>query len=144
MTPNGLGNAVFEYQWLADDTEVAGATSSTYTPVEADVGKTIKVRVSFTDGGGNPESLTSTATAPGDPAADETGPPGPIWSAILTVGRIGGNYGYQSFLNPRAGLAHPGLVRSGRRYLHRWQHPDGGGLLYGFWRGPGVAGRLHA
>ena len=44
---DGLGNAVFEYQWLADNTEVAGATSSTYTPVDADVGKTIKVRVSF-------------------------------------------------------------------------------------------------
>ena len=100
---DGLGNAVFEYQWIADDTEVAGATSSTYTPVDADVGKTIKVRVTFTDEGGNPESLTSTATAPVDPAADETGPPGPIWSATLTVGRVGENYGYQRFLNPRAG-----------------------------------------
>ena len=104
---DGLGNAVFEYQWLADDTEVAGATSSTYTPVDADVGKTIKVRVTFTDGGGNPESLTSTATAPVAPAADETEPPGPIWSAILTVGRIGENYGYQSFLNPQVGSLVP-------------------------------------
>ena len=104
---DGLGNAVFEYQWLADDTEVAGATSSTYTPVDADVGKAIKVRVSFTDGGGNPESLTSTATAPVAPAADETDPPGPIWSAILTVGRIGENYGYQSFLNPQVGSLVP-------------------------------------
>ena len=104
---DGLGNAVFEYQWLAENTEVAGATSSTYTPVDADVGKTIKVRVTFTDGGGNPESLTSTATAPVAPAADETEPPGPIWSAILTVGRIGENYGYQSFLNPQVGSLVP-------------------------------------
>ena len=60
---DGLGNAVFEYQWLAEDTEVAGATSSTYTPVDADVGKTIKVRVSFADGKNNQEALTSEPTA---------------------------------------------------------------------------------
>ena len=104
---DGLGNAVFEYQWIAEDTEVAGATSSTYAPVDADVGKTIKVRVTFTDEGSNPESLTSTATAPVAPAADETEPPGPIWSAILTVGRTGENYGYQSFLNPQVGSLVP-------------------------------------
>ena len=63
--------------------------------------------MSFTDGGGNPESLTSTATSPVAPAADETEPPGPIWSAILTVGRIGENYGYQSFLNPQVGTLVP-------------------------------------
>ena len=104
---DGLGNAVFEYQWLADDTEVAGATSSTYTPVDADVGKAIKVRVSFTDGGGNPESLTSAATASVAPAADDTEYSCPIVSATLTVGQVGENYGYQSFLNPRAGSLIP-------------------------------------
>ena len=46
---DGLDNAAFSYQWLADDTEVAGATGSTYTLVEADEGKAIKVQVSFTD-----------------------------------------------------------------------------------------------
>ena len=35
----------------------------TYTLVAADAGKTIKMRVSFTDDGGNAESLTSAATA---------------------------------------------------------------------------------
>ena len=60
---DGLGNAVFEYQWLAEDTEVAGATSSTYTPVDADQGKTLRVRVSFTDDADNQESLTSAPTA---------------------------------------------------------------------------------
>ena len=104
---DGLGNAVFEYQWIADDTEVAGATSSTYTPVDADKDKTIKVRVGFTDGGGNPESLTSPATAPVAPAADDTEYSCPIVSATLTVGRVGDNYGYQSFLNPQAGSLIP-------------------------------------
>ena len=60
---DGLTNATYTYQWLTDDTEVSGATSSTYTLVAADVGKAIKVRVSFTDDAGNEESLTSDATA---------------------------------------------------------------------------------
>ena len=59
---NGLSNATFGYQWLADDAELSGATSSSYTLVAADKGKAIKVRVSFTDDGGNDESLTSAAT----------------------------------------------------------------------------------
>ena len=60
---DGLTNVSFSYQWLAEDTEIAGATSSTYTPVDADVGKTIKVRVSFADGKNNQEALTSEPTA---------------------------------------------------------------------------------
>ena len=59
---DGLGNAVFAYQWLADDSNISGATDSTYTLVAADAGKTIKVRVSFTDDAGNNEELTSVAT----------------------------------------------------------------------------------
>ena len=59
---DGLDNVPFSYQWLADDVEIAGATSDTYTPVSADEGKTIKVRVSFTDSANNTETLTSDAT----------------------------------------------------------------------------------
>ena len=63
---DGLGSGVFEYQWVrgdgTTDTDIAGATGATYTLVAADEGKTVKVRVSFTDGGGNPESQTSAAT----------------------------------------------------------------------------------
>ena len=58
-----LENAVFSYQWLADDAEIQGATDSTYTLTDADEGRTVKVRVSFTDDAGNEETLTSTATA---------------------------------------------------------------------------------
>ena len=60
---DGLNHAVFEYQWLADDAEIEGASGSTYTPTSADEGKTIEVRVTFTDDAGNEESLTSAATA---------------------------------------------------------------------------------
>ena len=59
---DGLGNVQYEYQWLADDSDISGATNATYTLVAADEGKAIKVRVSFTDDEGNDESLTSAAT----------------------------------------------------------------------------------
>ena len=60
---DGLTNATFTYQWLADDAAISGATGSTYMLVAADAGKAIKVRVTFTDDAGNEESLTSVATA---------------------------------------------------------------------------------
>ena len=59
---DGLSNVQYEYQWLADDSDISGATNATYTPVAADEGKVIKVRVSFTDDAGNEETLTSAAT----------------------------------------------------------------------------------
>ena len=60
---DGLDNAVFGYQWLADEADITGKTASTYTLVDTDEGRTIKVRVSFTDDAGNSERLTSAATA---------------------------------------------------------------------------------
>ena len=53
----------YSYQWLADDTEIDGATSSTYAVQASDNGKVIKVRGTFTDGANNEESLTSTGTS---------------------------------------------------------------------------------
>ena len=58
----GVTNAAFTYQWLADDADISGATGSSYTLADADEGKTIKVRVSFTDDAGNDESLTRAPT----------------------------------------------------------------------------------
>ena len=60
---DGLTGVSYRYQWVAGDTDIEGATSSTYTLVEADQGKTIKVKVTFTDDADNEESLTSEATA---------------------------------------------------------------------------------
>ena len=60
---DGLGNANFAYQWLADDAEINGANASTYTLVATDVGNAIKVRVSFTDDADSDEELTSAGTA---------------------------------------------------------------------------------
>ena len=60
---DGLTNVSYSYQWLADDAEIDGATSSTYTVQSTDNGKVIKVRVSFTDNARNDESLTSDGTS---------------------------------------------------------------------------------
>ncbi len=87
---DGMSGAVFSYQWLANGADVAGATSDTYTPVADDVGKAIKVKVSFRDDRNHQESLTSAATAAVTAAADESA----VWSATLTVGSSGSFHGY--------------------------------------------------
>ena len=87
---DGLGNAAFNYQWLADDAEVNGANASSYTLVAADAGKAIRVRVSFTDDAGNDEQLSSAATGavvaapPPPPNAPATGVP-----TITGTARVG-------------------------------------------------------
>ena len=88
---DGLDAAIFEYQWVSNDgnadTDIAGATDSTYTIVPGDRGMTIKVRVSFTDGAGNQESLTSEPTGRvGDPGiCDRT----PAVMAAIVAGMTG-------------------------------------------------------
>ena len=56
---DGLENAVFQYQWLSDDADIAGATGATYTVESGDIDKAITVRVTFTDDAGHEETLTS-------------------------------------------------------------------------------------
>ncbi len=58
---DGLGT--LSYQWNRDGVAIDGATSETYTLVQADVGKTITATVSYTDGEGTLESVTSVATS---------------------------------------------------------------------------------
>ena len=76
---DGLDNVSFSYQWLSSrDTAISGATGSTYTLVSTDLGKIIKVKVTFTDDAGNEETLTSAATtavAGAVPAQVDSGSP---------------------------------------------------------------------
>ena len=79
MDADGLTGVTYTYQWIrvaTDDTEtnIASATASTYTLVAADLGTTIKVKVSFTDDASNAETLTSVATAAVAAAPDTTPP----------------------------------------------------------------------
>ncbi len=57
---DGLGT--FSYQWYADHTAITGATASTCTMADAQLGKVITVAVNYTDGHGTAESVTSSAT----------------------------------------------------------------------------------
>ena len=73
---DGMRGATVRYQWMANDgstdTDIQGATSSSYTLTDADAGATIRVRMSFTDGQGHDETLNS---APTEPVVGD-GPPG--------------------------------------------------------------------
>ena len=75
---DGLDNVSYSYQWIANDgtndAEIGGQTGSTYTLTDEDVGKSIKVRVSFTDDADNAETRTSEATD--TVAATKPGVPG--------------------------------------------------------------------
>ena len=81
---DGLTDADFAYQWVRSElgsnseTDIAGATGSSYAVTSDDAGKAIKVRVAFTDDAGNEESLTSfgVVAAPALPEAQVPDPPG--------------------------------------------------------------------
>ena len=102
---DGLTNVSYSYQWVRVDADgmsnpadITDATDATYTLVDADLGKTLKVRVTFDDDGGNTETLTSAATATVTPAAGAPNSPTNL-SATVGVGQV----------------------------VLVWQHPSGGG-----------------
>ena len=87
----------FSFQWVQVDgtteTEV-GTDSATYTPVGADIGKKIKVKVTFTDNDGNAEGpLESDATASVTAAPAAPCPSDADWCTTLTVGVVGPSMG---------------------------------------------------
>ena len=76
----------WSYQWIRVDgmTETnVGANSASYQPVEADVGKLIKVRVSFTDGDNFSEDVTSLPFGP----IVEPPPSGPPSTLVSNTGQ---------------------------------------------------------
>ena len=63
---NGLTGVSYSYQWLRTNgttTSISGATSNTYVVTSDDQGKSLSVRVAFTDDDGFDESLTSDAVS---------------------------------------------------------------------------------
>ena len=114
---DGLGSVTYSYQWLADGADIAGATAGTYTLVDADAGKTVRVRVSFTDDAGNEESLTSAATdvVEGRPNSPATGEP-----VIVGTPQVG-----ETLTADTSGIADAdGLTNPVYRY--QWIVSDGG------------------
>ena len=61
---DGLGGAVFSYQWFAGGSHIAAATGSTLLLTRSQSNKAISVRVRFEDAQGFTEELTSASTAP--------------------------------------------------------------------------------
>ena len=59
---DGLGT--FSYQWLRNGSAITAATASTYTTTASDIGSALSVTVSYTDGFGTEESITSDSTSP--------------------------------------------------------------------------------
>ena len=63
---DGLQNATFSYRWLADDAQIAGVTSSTYTLADADEDKAIQVLRCRRHASQSP-TILMTADHPGPP-----------------------------------------------------------------------------
>jgi len=90
---DGLGT--LSYQWYAVNAlnavdAIIGATTSSYILTSSEIGDAIKVVVSYTDGGSNPESVTSALTRPvvntnNFPTGDVTITGTPVQGATLTA-----------------------------------------------------------
>ena len=92
---DGLTSPTYTYQWIrvdgTDEEDISGENSSTYTLVDADLGKTIKVKVSFDDDASNAETLTSAATVTVTAAGTTNTAPtvaNPIQDQTATVGTV--------------------------------------------------------
>ena len=59
---DGLGT--IGYQWQRNGVDILGATSTTYTLTQTDVGTSIRVVASYTDGQGTHESVISAGLGP--------------------------------------------------------------------------------
>ena len=94
MDADGLTSPTYTYQWIrvdgTDEADIASANSSTYILVDADLGTTLKVRVTFADDLGHTETLTSAATATVGAAA--TGPPTVTDVAVTSTPASGTTY----------------------------------------------------
>ena len=64
---DGLTQVSYSYEWIrfdgSSDAPISDATGSTYLMTNTDVGKALKVKVTFTDDGSNLETRTSSASA---------------------------------------------------------------------------------
>ena len=97
---DGLANVEYRYHWIRVDgtTEtIVGADEATYVPVGADVGRQIKVRVSFVDDAGGVSGLTSAPVTISRAAPPAVCPALPdlagtdrvrLWSGTVTVGDV--------------------------------------------------------
>ena len=116
---DGLTRVSYTYQWIrVDGTEadIAAANSSTYTLVDADLGTTLKVRVTFDDDGGNTETLTSAATATVGAAGNTAATGAPTITGTAEVG--------ETLTAVTTGIADANGLTS-PAYTYQWIRVDG-------------------
>lgn len=117
---DGLGTV--SYQWRRSGNAIAGATGSEYLLRAADVGTSISVIASYTDGGGTAESVTSTSTATIAALQGETEdlPPVITLDDILSVASTGlltnVNFSMAVLATDAAGVEIPATVTPGGPY----------------------------
>ena len=92
----------YEFQWIrvdgtGNETPIRRAKSNTYTPVAADFRHTVKVKVTFTDGGNTEESVTSDAypSAGAIVAPPRACPSNAFWCQTVTVMQVSGTEEYR-------------------------------------------------
>ena len=82
---DGLGE--FSFQWLRNNQAIEGENDDSYSLTEADIGTGISVAISYTDGGGTSESMTSSVY---DVAATSTvsivDDDGNLWDSMIDLG----------------------------------------------------------
>ena len=129
----------FSYQWLADGTAISGATSSTYTLTATEVGDAISLTVTFTDGAGNSESLTSAATPSvvADGATRKL-----LWVGTLTPADVG--LSYIGFVDTMSGSLSPTSFIDGSttHVFETIEYKAGFGLAIVVRPGPGAEERV--
>ena len=129
----------FSYQWLADGTAISGATSATYTLTATEVGDAISLTVTFTDGAGNSESLTSAET-PNVVASGATRKL--LWVGTLTPADVG--LSYIGFLDTMSGSLSPTSFIDGSttHAFETIEYKAGFGLAIVVRPGPGAEERV--
>ena len=113
--------STFTYQWIrvsgGSEDDISGATSKTYTPVAADQGKFLKVKVNFTDRAGHAESRTSSQSEViGATTCTPAAPQDTIWSACLTVDSAGYSYEGEGHANNYGALSSTEFTVGGTTY----------------------------
>jgi hypothetical protein len=74
----GTGSYNYTYQWKANGTAIGGATTTTFSPTNAEVGQTLTVTITATDQ--TYPTLTANATTTATPAVAPAGIPSGTWN----------------------------------------------------------------
>ena len=119
----------FTYQWVrvdgSTDTDIPGAASETYTLTASDLGKQIKVTVSFTDFRGHAEGPLTSGAYPRNGTVTVVVLPGPCpavndWCATMTVADDEGDGRLLGYEYDKFGSLDDDQIEYGGENFHVW------------------------